>query len=256
MDWKVNLITAFYQGLPLGRAKVETSRFGFEFLDELLRGGIQLEYGELTLSNVLHKYKLTNIPAPRMNDLLRSHVEKSCNVCLYFDEHANRTFCFNLDNNHKFNNTVIIPELAVAVGRLAELLTRLQCEPLVVASGRGYHVWCRLAAVVANARLHEFMLHAAASALQAVHEQGLDPLKVKFNFYPDPRINDIVSLRLFGSEHAKNKVFSCVLTPDGLLDEQASWQFFGDYLNTKTIDLPTFDAALAWLSSGSTEPRS
>jgi len=253
VDWKVSLIKAFYQGLPLDRAKVETSRFGFEFLDELLCGGIELEYGELTLSNVLHKYKLTNVPISRLNDLLSSHVQKDCNVCLYFGEHENRILCFNLDNNHKFNNTVIIAEIALAVRSLAALLTGLQCEPLVVASGRGYHVWCRLESAVANARLHEFMLHAAALALLAVHQQGLDPLKVKFNFYPDPRINDIVSLRLFGSEHAKNKVFSCILTPEGLLDEPASWEFFDNYLRSKTIGLPAFDKALASLRSGSTE---
>ena len=253
MDWKVGLIKAFYQGLPLDRAKVETSRFGFEFLDQLLCGGINLEYGELTLSNVLHKYKLTNIPVSRMNDLLRSHVQKHCNVCLYFGEHENQILCFNLDNNHKLNNTVVIAEIALAARSLAELLTGIQCEPLVVASGRGYHVWCRLQSPVANARLHEFMLHAAAIVLLAVHQQGLDPHKVKFNFYPDPRINDIVSLRLFGSEHAKNKVFSCILTPAGLLDEQASWEFFDGYLRSKTIGLPAFDKALALLKSGSTE---
>lgn len=234
----------------MDRAKVESSRFGFEFLDELLAGGIKLEYGELTLSGVLHKYKLTNIPASRMDDLLRSHVAKNCNVCLYFDEHKNRTFCFNLDNNHKINNTLVIAEVALAVRTLAERLTALHCEPLIVASGRGYHVWCRLASEVANARLHEFMLHAAALALLALHEKGLDPLKVKFNFYPDPRINDIVSLRLFGSEHAKNKLFSRILTPEGLLDERASWEFFEDHLKTKTIDSPTFDKALLALSSG------
>jgi hypothetical protein len=244
---KVDLIKAFYAGLPLDRAKVETSRFGFEFLEELLSGGGKLEYGELTLSNVLHKYKLTHIPAARMTELLAAHVEKSCNVCLYFGEHENRTFCFNLDNNHKLNNTLIIPELAVAVRALADRLEELGCEPLVVASGRGYHAWCRLEAAVTNARLHEFMLHAAAVALLAVHERGLDPLKVKFNFYPDPRINDVVSLRLFGSEHAKNKVFSHILTRAGLLDEQASWDFFEDYSQTKTIDLRVFERALVLL---------
>ena len=253
MDSKVSLIKAFYQGLPIDRAKVESSRFGFDFLQELLSGGIKLEYGELTPSGVLHKYKLTNIPTSRIDDLLRSHVAKDCNVCLYFGEHENRIFCFNLDNNHKVNNTLVIPEVALAVRTLAEQLTGLHCEPLIVASGRGYHVWCRLESDVANARLHEFMLHAAAVALLALHEKGLDPLKVKFNFYPDPRINDIVSLRLFGSEHAKNKVFSHILTPEGLLDEQASWEFFGDYLKTRTISLPTFYNALAPLSSGSAD---
>ncbi len=254
MASKVELIKAFYAGLPLDRAKVETSRYGFDFLAELLCGGSKLEYGELTLSHVLHKYKLTHVAPARMDELLALHVEKACNVCLYFDEHENRTFCFNLDNNHKVNNTVVIPEMALAVRALVERLTALACEPLVVASGRGYHAWCRLERAVENARLHEFMLHAAAGALLAVHQAGLEPLKVKFNFYPDPRINDVVSLRLFGSEHAKTKAFSRILTPAGLLDEAASWTAFEHYSDTKTIELDTFERALVRLRAEVVEP--
>ena len=243
MDWRVSLIKAFYRGLPMDRAKVEMSRYGFDFLEKLLAGDMQLEYGELTLANVLHKYKLTNISEARMDELLRSHVEKECNICLYFDKRINSTFCFNLDNNHATNNTVIIPEVELAVRALVERLNNTGCNTLVVASGRGYHVWCRLASPVANTRLYRFMLHTAARVNLLLHEHGLDPLKLKFNFYPDPRIHDVVSLRLFGSEHAKNKVFSRVFTADGLLDEQASWAYFEDYLNTKTIEVDTFNQA-------------
>ena len=52
-----------------------------------------------------------------------------------------------------------------------------------------------------------------------------------------------MSLRLFGSRHVKNKVFSRILTPQGLLDETASWEFFADYLKNRTSPLPQFQAA-------------
>ncbi len=53
----------------------------------------------------------------------------------------------------------------------------------------------------------------------------------------------MVSLRLFGSRHVKNKVFSRILTSQGLLDETASWECFADYLKHRTIVLPRFHAA-------------
>ena len=252
MDTKVSLIKAFYRGLPVNRAKVEMARYGFDFMKEFLSGGIRLEYGELTLFETLHKFKLTDISESQMDALLRAHVEKKCNVCLYFDPCENPIFCFNLDNNHVTNNTVLIPEIELATASLVKRLGELGCAPLVIASGRGYHVWCRLDAPVANTRLYQFMLTAAAGVLLILHENQLDPLQLKFNFYPDPRIFDVVSLRLFGSKHAKNKVFSRIMTPEGLLDEQASWAYFEDHLKTKTIAMPTFDKAFNTLVAPAT----
>jgi hypothetical protein len=243
MDRRIGLLKEFYRGLPKDRAKVETRRHGFRYLEELLSDGVTLEYGELTLSGLLHKYKLASIPENRMEGLLRSHVAKECNLCLYFDGRASDLFCFNLDNNHKTNNTVIIPEMEVAVGVLREHLERLGCAPLVVASGRGFHLWCRLEGPVDNDRLYEFMLRSAAKTVAAVHKGGHDHNRIKVNLYPDRRIRDVVSLRLFGSEHAKNRVFSRVLDRGGLLDEEASWARFERYLEHGSISLAGFDKA-------------
>jgi hypothetical protein len=243
MDRKLALLQEFYRGLPKDRAKVETSHHGFDFLDALLSDGITLEYGELTLSGLLHKYKLANIPEHRMSSLLRAHLAKEFNVCLYFDDRANSAFCFNLDNNHKTNNTVVIPEMELAVRLLTEHLGRLGCQPLVIASGRGYHLWCRLEGAVENDRLYSFMIRSAAKVTAALHEKGHDYNRIKINLYPDRRIRDIVSLRLFGSDHAKNKVFSRILGQDGLLDEEASWVRFEDYLRNNTIPLERFEEA-------------
>ncbi len=243
MDFKVKLLKEFYCGLPKDKAKVETHNYGFEFLDKMLAGGLNLEYGELTLTGLLHKYKLVNIPEKMMDELLLSHTNKECNVCLYFNEAKNNVFCFNLDNNHKTNNTLIIPEMNLAVRALRGHLSELGCEPLIIASGRGYHVWCRLDSEVDNNLLYSFMLRLAAMTMVKIHENGYDYNKVKFNFYPDIRINNVVSLRLFGSEHAKNRTFSYIYTLNGLLNEAVSWTYFEEYMKCKTISKKKFTDA-------------
>jgi hypothetical protein len=243
VDPRVSLLKEFYRGLPKDRAKLETQEHGFAYLESLLSDGMALEYGELTLSGLLHKYKLRDIPERRMDEFLLSHVNQACNVCLYFGERTNAVFCFNLDNNHQVNSRSTIPEMELAVRVLAEKLQGLGCEPLVVASGRGYHLWGRLDGPVANERLYDFMLRSAVLTAAELHRQGLDHHRVKFNFYPDPRTRDVVSLRLFGTRHAKNQVFSRILTPDGLLEEAACWEYFADHLRTKTIGVSRFESA-------------
>jgi hypothetical protein len=243
MDPRIALLKDYYRGLPRDRAKVETHEYGFGLLERLQADGITLEYGELTLAGLLHKYKLSHIPGHAFDRLLESHLEKRCNVCLYFDGAANSTFCFNLDNNHKTNNTELIPEMAIAVRTIRDLLERVGAEPLVVASGRGYHVWCRADQPIANDRLYDFMLRVAVRAMVAIHGAGRDYHRVKFNVYPDPRTRDTVSLRLFGTEHAKNGTFSRVLSREGLLDEEASWRSFERHLRAGTLGAPDFERA-------------
>jgi hypothetical protein len=255
MDSRVSLLREFYAELPMDRAKVETCRYGFGFLEAMLRDGMKLEYGELTLSGLLHKYKFTGIPARRMDELLQAHVDKTCNVCLYFGYPNSSLFCFNLDNNHKANNTELIPEVEITIKALRERLAALGCEPLVIASGRGYHAWGRLSEAVENDRLYDFMLRAAVQAMVSMHNRGgYDYRRIKFNFYPDPRARDIVSVRLFGSEHAKNKVFSRVLAAEGLLDEEASWKYFERHMASGTISQATFEEACRAISKETPHP--
>jgi hypothetical protein len=243
VDRRVAFLKTFYRGLPTDRVKLEVSAYGFDFLAQLERRGIELEYGELTLTELLHKYKLTRINETQMDELLGWHVAKLCNVCLYFDRQANPLFSFNLDNNHAHDGSRLIPEVQLAVRALVERLNELGCNPLVIASGRGYHVWCRLEAPIANDRLYALMLHTAAGSLLTLQQQGFDTNNMKFNLYPDVRIQDRVSLRLFGSEHAKNHVFSCILNGDTLLDEEASWTFFQHHVESKTVTVDAFDRA-------------
>ena len=79
--------------------------------------------------------------------------------------------------------------------------------------------------------------------LAGLHKAGFDYNNIKANFYPDPRVRDAVSLRLFGSDHAKNKVFSHVFTPEGLVDEGKSWKAFEDHLRQRTISERQFQEA-------------
>jgi len=243
MDPRIDLLRAFYGGLPRDRVKLETTEHGFDFLAGLLAGGTVLEYGELTLLGRLHKYKLARLPARQFDEHLAAHVAQTRNLCLYFDGRANDLFCFNLDNNNLVNSSALSPEMEFAVRRLGEILRGAGCEPLIVASGRGYHVWGRLDGAVANELLYAFMLKAGVATAAALQLAGHDHHRIKFNFYPDPRARDVVSLRLFGTLHAKNRVFSRILAPAGLLDEAASWEYFADHLRNKTITAARFHAA-------------
>lgn len=243
MDSKLRLLKEFYSGLPKDRAKVETGDRGFAFLESMISDGVAFDYGEMHGPSLLHKYRLSNINPRRMDELLLSHLAKTNNVCLYFDDVESSVFCYNLDNNHKGDNTAVLPEMKLAVSLLRELLTVLGCEPLVIASGRGYHVWCRLAVAIENKRLHNFMLRSMAKTLAWIHERGHENENIKANFYPDPRIRNTVSLRLFGSAHARNKTFSRILAKEGLLDEAASWEAFEHHLRHKTISGEQFQEA-------------
>ncbi|MFZ1056741.1 MAG: hypothetical protein WAN79_13800, partial [Opitutaceae bacterium] len=106
-----------------------------------------------------------------------------------------------------------------------------------------FHMWCRLEGPVDNDRQYEFMLRSAAKAVASVNRSGRDHNRIKVNLYPDRRIRDVVSLRLFGSEHAKNRVFSQVLSPGGLLDEKDSWTWFERHVKDGAVSLKAFDRA-------------
>jgi hypothetical protein len=250
MDPRVELLRAFSRGFTVGAAKVETARHGLRFLDELLSSGGRLEYGELTPLRLVHRYKVVDIPDDRMDDLMRAHVDKELNVCRYFNPAANDTFCFNLDNNHRTHSGVVIPEMELAIRALWQCLCELGCPPLIVASGRGFHVWCRLTESVDNDRLYRFMLPAAAVALASVHAAGYDHRNVKVNLYPHVQLQNAVSLRLFGSNHAKTGVFSHIWTVDGLLGEGASWDCFEEFVRNPKVSPDAIDAARTTLVGG------
>ncbi|VBB06713.1 Hypothetical protein LUCI_1949 [Lucifera butyrica] len=242
MDTRVKLLKEFYSTMQTGKLKLESREYGFDFLDRLLSTGLLLEYGELA-SGLIHKYKLSNVSEEQLNYLLQEHVNKGCNVCLYFNEAANNTFCFNLDHNYKLSNTAPKPEIGIAAGLLTGYLEELDMKPLVTTSGRGYHFWTRLDEPVDNNQLYDFMLRMAARTLAGLHENGYDYNKIKLNMYPNNKIIHRSSLRLFGSEHVKNKIFSYIRTKTGIVNEEHSWQYFADYLINGTISRESFAKA-------------
>lgn len=244
MDPRVVLLKELSRGFVRGRVKVESEQFGFDYLQRLLSGGGTLEYGQLTTTRLLHRYKIVGVSDDRMDELLAMHVAKECNVCRYFGADVNDVLCFNMDNNHTTGNTEIIPEMSLALEALSKCLLDLGCEPLIIASGRGYHVWLRLGEPVQNNLLYDFMVRAAARALLALQTSGYDYHAIKFSFYPDIKVNHGVSLRLFGTEHAKNKTFSHVFTPNGLLDEASSWKYFEHFVRDRATSTATFRSAL------------
>jgi hypothetical protein len=218
---------AFAADLPTDRVKIETDEHGFAFLSRLTAGGPTLEYAQADARDLLHhKYKLANVPEGRWPALIADHVAARWNLCLYFHPKENRLFCFNLDNNRREDNTAVHPEMLGAVAALEAALNSVGHRPLIVASGRGFHVWGRFDRPAANPQIHRFMLTAAAQAVAAVHRAGWGPAQIKFNLYPHPESIDVVSLRLFGSRHTKTGQFSRVLGGGGLLSEAASWTAF------------------------------
>lgn len=242
MDPRRRLLMEFFNSMQKNKLKLEINRYGFDFLDKFSAAGIILEYGQLT-PYLIHRYRFVNVPEQWLEELLQWHLDKQCNICLYFNETANNVCCFNLDNIYRGINTPLIPEIEFSVNILSEYLAELGMEPLVVISGRGYHLWCRFAAVIDNRQLFDFMIRMQARTLAALNKNKYDYHKIKINIYPNSQIANLGSLRLFGSEHIRCKIFSYVRTPTGMLDEAGSWQRFTDYLENRTIPVRQFQQA-------------
>ncbi len=239
---RVELLEALYQAMRRDKVKIEAKKFGFAVINELTAAGGTLDYGQME-NNFIHKYRLLNLSADHWKKLLRGHVKQEYNACLYFAETANNTLCFNLDNNFKINNNELIPETRLAAEFLGRHLESYGLEPLTILSGRGYHLWCRFAKPLANQLLLDFMIRIAAQTLASLHYSRHDYHSVKINMSPHPQYVKGISIRAFGSKHIKTGSFSGVKTPDGILDEENSWDYFGKYLTNKTVSEEHFRQA-------------
>lgn len=226
------------------KAKLETKKHGFEFLEELCRTGVTVDYGELT-ANLVNKYRVTSIEPEAMEQLLLNHINQKDNLCLYFGSESSSLFCLNLDNNYTNETCAIIPEMKPALAFLREHFHSFGIVPLIIESGRGYHLWCRVDSPVANERLHEFLLRISAFTMASLHDSGINHNNIKFTIYPDPRTVNHASLRLFGSKQIRTERFSFVTYENHQLDEADSWKEFERYLTAETISIADFISAHA-----------
>lgn len=242
MDTRVELLDAFYQTMRRDKVKIENKNYGFDFINGLTADDVILDYVQME-NNFIHKYRLLNISEQRRKILMQGHVNQEYNVCLYFDERANNTFCFNFDNNLKINNNQIIPELGIAVDYLQQHLGKYGIETISVKSGRGYHQWCRLAKPIANQLLLDFMIRIAAKTLASLHYNNHDYRAIKINMNPNPQFVNNLSLRAFGSRHIKTGKFTHIETKEGALNEEDSWKHFSNYIINKTISKQQFKLA-------------
>lgn len=242
MDIKiVEFLAAFYSTILRNRVKIETKHYGFNFIKSLTADDTILDYIQLG-NHLIHKYRLLNISESHYNALLQGHIHQDHNLCLYFDEIANNTLCFNLDHNFKSKSTEVIPEMRLIVNDLQQHLEYYGMESVCIESGRGYHVWCRFEKPIANQLLYEFMIQMAAKTLASVHFSNHDYHTIKFNFGPNPKVVNLVSLRIFGSRHVKTGSFTYVHTKDDILNEKKSWKYFRDYMLNNTIPEKRFTA--------------
>lgn len=239
MDTRVELLDAFYQTMRRDIVKIENKNYGFDFINELTADDVTLDYVQME-NNFIHKYRLLNVSEHVRKRLFQGHVNQDYNVCLYFDEMANNTLCFNLDNNFKTNSAGKIPEMELAVDYLRQHLGKYGIETVSIKSGRGYHQWCRFEKPIANQLLLDFMIRIAAKTLASLHYSNHDYHTIKINMSPNPKFVEGLSLRAFGSRHIKTGNFSHVQTKDGVLNEADSWKYFSDYMSNKTISEQQF----------------
>lgn len=248
MAAKVELLEAFYRTMRRDKVKIETKNYGFDFIQQLTGNDVTLDYVQME-NNFIHKYRLLQVPEHHRRKLLQGHINQDYNVCLYFDDIANNTLCFNLDNNCKVNNNEPIPAVDLAAGFLQQHLAEYGMAAVSIKSGRGYHLWCCFARPIANQLLLEFMIRISAQTLASLHYNKCDYHAVKINMSPNPKYVSSLSLRAFGSRHIRTGTFSHIKTPGGILNEAESWQYFADYIKNKTISEQQFMLAQAELTS-------
>ena len=239
MPAKIELLNEFYSTMDKTQVKIETKAHGFDYL-KYISSLANLKYSEWV--NGLYRYRLTEIEPDIFNHLLKRHIDKKLNICIYFNEIKNNIFCFNLDSFNKNKNE--IKEIAVLLNRN---LGKLQIKPLILKSGRGYHFWCRLSSAFENSQLQSFMKSMIDITVFEAVMQNINLDRLQCICYPRFNSHD-VSIRLFGSNHTETGKFLSVMTnieDDGsLLDEEQSWRYFENYIKSCTIGKESFGRAL------------
>ncbi len=226
---KVKLLKKFYLTIDKTMMKLECKYYNFEFLDRLKRRS-KVDYIEHS-SPLIHKYKLSGMTEAYYDYFLESHVLQEVNVCGYYNKTANNLFSFNLDTNKTVVEDSLL-ELQVAVKLISDYLREFKIGPIVYTSGRGYHIIVKLTTPVDNTVIIKLMKYIWLRTLVTMYRNGLDKNCISISMYPNRQKEEqINSLRWFGSKHMKTSQFSSIVTPEGTLDEQGSWQYLEYYMN-------------------------
>jgi len=237
MDSRIVLLNKFYS-TDKTKAKIESKNSGTEYLDSLTINSV-FEYGEF--KNGIFKYKLSDLSPARFDELLSDHIATEINLCAYFNKESNNNFAFNLDYSALPTNDVKIAALL-----LMQNLIKLEMFPLIIKSGRGYHMWCKIDEKIENTRLISFMNKLKQISIFNIKRDGFNTENVNCTLYPRVDTNDI-SLRMFGSNHIDTGMFSSVVTEinknDKLLDMSESWDYFDWYINNRIITKTCFESA-------------
>lgn len=238
MDSKEGLLKKFYETVDREKVKIETQNHGlgyFKLVDQLGT----FEYGEFR--NGVYKYRLSGIEPEVFTRLLRLHIQKELNLCVYLNHEANNVFVFNLDSYVEQGL-----EIRIFANILAADLFGLGIRPIILKSGHGYHFWCRTAASVRNERLRGFMDAVVNMAVYQTAERGINVESLQCICYP--RAVTDVSIRMFGSRHTVSGRFVPVVTQigpeDRVMNEEDSWRYFERYMNESSVKAEVFDKAL------------
>ncbi|SDF41855.1 hypothetical protein [Sporolituus thermophilus] len=223
IEQKLALLKKFYSCMKPNVLKLEVNDFGFDFIDIMRKAGVVVDYVDFKKN--IHKYRL-HVSQQVYDYLLLHHIKQNGNVCGYFDDYANDILCFNIDSRG------ISPEETYLVAEYVYIYLKLEnILPLMVESGRGYHIWVRLNERQDNEKIYSFSRRIASSVTYILQNQGIDMEKVFITIYPTPGYTQGYSLRLFGSRHVRTGEFSHVVLPGiGMLNENESWRYFGEYV--------------------------
>lgn len=237
-------LNKFCHNFDTTQIKIETKLSGLEFLAKLTSQAT-LDYVEFKKN--IHKYRLSQIPPTLFTDLIEKHINCRLNLCVYFAKQRSNKLALNFDQAKRHTVDVKISALIAT-----SLLSQLDLSPLLIYSGRGYHLWCTFNRDIANEDLVRFLQNIKSIIAYEVKIRGGNPENVNLTCYPgiDTGKN---SLRLFGSNHVKTGRFSSIVTQiavdDVMLNANDSWNYFTNYINTKVTLTNTFDKAAAQLET-------
>jgi hypothetical protein len=231
---RIELLKVFYRSMDLSLVKWETCMRGWDYIKELEQN-CTIDY--IQGVDDVTKYRLSDIPSKYMHWLLDLHVRSGGNVCGYFDMYNNNCFAFNLDVDKDEDRWQADKARDIIVYTLIEIAN---LKPIIIKSGRGYHIWVSLLELVPNKAIHDLF----DLVMIRIPSDELTALQIhKYPFFKESKRN---SLRLFGSKHVRTDEFSGVMQPysNKVLSVDQSWMYINNYVKNR-VNAKGFYTAIA-----------